>query len=388
MRILLGLFLLIAQLSGAQMSPSWFHHYRPLDSNNVVLFELKTINDTILLSRSDSLTFQSGYKRYQFNFTIDTGENVQFLISQSLNNDGLNYNCSHPLDILHLGDTGHVTICFPGAQFSPPYDLTTKYIVNSNTSKRDTLIINRHFEWRDQDTIHTSLSLGDSSLVIVEHTATIKPQMMFLNLHENESTSIEALKIVADTIPIDYIYLKHGGERRVEFSNNDQQYSIDPNRIYTKVGTEATLNENDQLDEFGLVTSEFLAHRIFQKLQKGKSVISVHNNTPDEYSIFSYLPDSSEAGNTRQLFINEAADPDDFIYTTNLLVYQAAKRDSINVILQSDDNLIDDGSLSVYCGIQGILYVNIETEHGHLKEQIRLIFWTRNIVQEILNTKE
>lgn len=369
------LFLVTGHQLNAQ---SWRSNYLPLESNNHITFESKTIDDTIWLSREDTLAFRPESKQYHFNFTVDSGKGIRFLISQRIGGADPDYNCSFPRQVLSKGDSGQVSICFPGRKMGPPFVLTRKYIVNTNTSKRDTLVVKRHFKWYDLNTTRANLKLGDSSLNIVEHTVNSKPQMMFLNLHENESTSIEALKIIADSIPIDYIYLEHGGERRVGFSNEEKQYSIDPNRIYTETGRKATLDENDQLDEFSLQTSLNLAEQICSKFRKGKAIISVHNNTEDEYSILSYLPDGGEAQNTGLLFINDAADPDDFIYTTDSLVYEAAKRDCINVILQSEDNFVDDGSLSVYCELNNIQYVNVETEHGHLTEQIRLILWVRS----------
>ena len=43
------------------------------------------------------------------------------------------------------------------------------------------------------------------------------------------------------------------------------------------------------------------------------------------------------------------------------------------MILQDNENCIDDGSLSVYCGKRNIPYANVEAEDGHLTEQIFLI---------------
>lgn len=380
MRLLLILLLLNGHNLSAQ---GWFSNYLPITEGNQISYQTKTFDDTLWISRVDSLAFRPRRKDYRFQFLVTEGVNVQFDYSRRIGGAEPDFNCDFPKHFLSLGDSGEVTICFPGRIFQPPYIHTCHYVVNSNSQTRDTLTINRHFLWSDRDTICTNIILGDSMIRLVEHAVSMRPEIIFLNLHENEATSIDALKHFADSIPINYYYLEHGGERRVEYSNGRDHYSIDPNRIYTENGRKATLEDNNQLDEFGLKTSEDLAQHLIWKALKGDAIISVHNNTPDEYSILSYLPEGAEAANTGELFINEEADPDDFIYTTDSLVYAAAKRDCINVILQNEKTVVDDGSLSVYCGMKNILYVNVETEHDHLEEQIRLIGWAKTVVEQI-----
>jgi hypothetical protein len=41
-------------------------------------------------------------------------------------------------------------------------------------------------------------------------------------------------------------------------------------------------------------------------------------------------------------------------------------------LLQNNENVTDDGSLSVYAGMKNIDYINIEAEHGK-KEQQKLM---------------
>lgn len=385
MRLLLILLLFNGHNLSAQ---GQFSNYLPITEGNQVSYQTKTFDDTIWLSREDTLAFRPRRQDYRFKFRVTEGTNVLFDYSRRIGGADPDFNCDFPKHPLSLRDTGEIIICFPGNIFNPPYVHTRRYVVNSNTEIRDTLTINRHFLWSDRDTICTNIRLGDSTIRLVEHSISLRPEIIFLNLHENEATSIDALKYFADSIPINYYYLEHGGERRIDFSNGRDLYSIDPNRIYTENGRKATLEENEQLDDFGLEVSKELAQQLIWKINKGQAIVSVHNNTPDEYSILSYLPEGGEAENTGELFINEAADPDDFIYTTDSLVYVAAKRDCINVILQDEETFVDDGSLSVYCGMKNILYVNVETEHDHLEEQIRLIGWAKTVVEQIINTNE
>jgi hypothetical protein len=74
-------------------------------------------------------------------------------------------------------------------------------------------------------------------------------------------------------------------------------------------------------------------------------------------------------------------DADDFIYTTNLSFYKKLKAKEVNVILQDNKKYVNDGSLSVYCGVNDIPYINIEAQKGHFDEQLRLIKEVLSILQ-------
>jgi D-alanyl-D-alanine dipeptidase len=45
----------------------------------------------------------------------------------------------------------------------------------------------------------------------------------------------------------------------------------------------------------------------------------------------------------------------------------------MNVVLQDNRQVTDDGSLSVYCGKWGIPYVNVEAQHEHLEQQLQML---------------
>jgi hypothetical protein len=92
-----------------------------------------------------------------------------------------------------------------------------------------------------------------------------------------------------------------------------------------------------------------------------------------EYTIKSYLPGGDEAKNTADIHVSENWDADDFVYTTHKPYFDYLKANDVNVILQNNTDFVNDGSLSVYCGIKGIPYLNIEAQKGHLTEQIKLV---------------
>ena len=69
-----------------------------------------------------------------------------------------------------------------------------------------------------RDTTRRSVQIGDFMFNQVLFKHRLDPPIIFLNLHENEQTSIEALKKYAPDTAISYTYLEHGGERRISFT--------------------------------------------------------------------------------------------------------------------------------------------------------------------------
>jgi len=230
-------------------------------------------------------------------------------------------------------------------------------------------------------TITDEINLGETSLFLVRNIEPKSDNLIFFNMHENEKTSIKAIRAYAKEHRINYIYLKHTGERRITFELQGA-YSFDPNRIFTPKGRKATLLDGKNYTASAQKTVAQFAKDILFELKDKKTIIAMHNNTDENYSIKSYLPDSSEAVNTQKLYINPDMDPDDFIYTTVPKFYDALVKKGINVILQDNQNFLDDGSLSVYCGMNDIQYINIETEHDHLEKQLELMAIIHAIILE------
>lgn len=228
-----------------------------------------------------------------------------------------------------------------------------------------------------------NLRIGDSTQINIVEFGKDKPHgLMFLNVHEDEVTSIDALKAYSKNNSINYFYLNHKGTRRISFYIKDKEYSFDPNRIFTKKGRKRTLKDGGNYRKKARKEVKYLALSILNRVVTNEIIVAVHNNTDVNYSIKSYLPGGDEAQNTAQIYVNPANDPDDFIYTTDLAFFEAFKKREVNVILQDNEGFVNDGSLSVYCGMYGIRYVNIETQKGHFDAQMDLIRMVDEIVAE------
>ena len=159
--------------------------------------------------------------------------------------------------------------------------------------------------------------------------------------------------------------------------------SFDPNRMFTFKGRYKTLKDGGKFTFRSNKLVKLLAEEVVSTLSSFETVVALHNNTDVNYSIKSYAEGGDEAENTSAIHISPTWDADDFIYTTDYDLFLAFKTLDLNVIYQNDKKFVNDGSLSVYCGLNNIPYVNIETQLGHLEEQIKLI----NLVLDVLKEK-
>jgi hypothetical protein len=114
-------------------------------------------------------------------------------------------------------------------------------------------------------------------------------------------------------------------------------------------------------------------------LKNFRLIIAVHNNTDEKYSIKSYEKGEDLGKDAKLVNTNLKTDVDDFFFVTDKNIFKFLKEKNLNVALQDNVNVTDDGSLSVYCGNYKIPYINVEGEHGHLPEQIKML----EILQEI-----
>ena len=83
------------------------------------------------------------------------------------------------------------------------------------------------------------VALGDDVVYVARYESGAAPFLFgFLNLHQNENTSVVAAKalIAGSSFSGSITYLLHGGTRDLNFSFHGRRYSIDPNRMFTPVG--------------------------------------------------------------------------------------------------------------------------------------------------------
>jgi len=217
----------------------------------------------------------------------------------------------------------------------------------------------------------TKLKLGTSE-VKLESIENKCDTLIFINLHNNEQTSILAIKQVLKKSCGKFLGIQSGKKRELTVLFEGKNISFDPNRIFTKTGIEKTLkNYNSFSESNARIVSEFAKELLIQ-LSKAELLVAVHNNTGG-YSITGILQTNQAKHDALEININPKHDENDFYFVTQKSKFDYFKSKGYNVVLQDNKNVEDDGSLSVYCGNRNIDYINIECESGHLNEQIKMI---------------
>jgi hypothetical protein len=218
-----------------------------------------------------------------------------------------------------------------------------------------------------------SIPLGEIKLTI-EIVERGSPAVTFFNMHDNENTAVEAAKMVLAEKEGRFVQLIAQGARLIAFPSQGRKYTFDPNRMFTALGIEKTLKTYgaSSLDAKAAITT--FASKLINQITPGTQVIiAVHNNTPGDYSINSYTRGALYEKDAAEAYVNHHQDPDNFYYVTDSSLFAAIKKGGYNVVLQNAAPVIDDGSLSVYCGRKGIRYVNVETEQGQLDQQVAML---------------
>ena len=242
------------------------------------------------------------------------------------------------------------------------------FLAVSPSSSQDSTFIKTHYLGSDSLNITSRCFSGCDSNIV------------FIQLHEDEITGIEA----AEEFFIDnsgyLVQLKQRGERFIKFAYRNRPYTVDPNRIFTKAGLKENMTKlKSYRPEVAAEVTKFSKELLSSYVDDKKLIVALHNNTDNKFSILSYKKGNPEAANAAKLHINKDMDPDDFILTTDSSIYRKIKDKNINVVLQST-RAKDDGSLSIYAQRNKIPYINIEAQHGHFEEQLQMLFAIKDII--------
>lgn len=229
------------------------------------------------------------------------------------------------------------------------------------------------------------IKIGDTTIkIVVNKSSVASPVYLYFNMHDNENTAVEATKEIINKYGGTLIELQADGQRLIRFSLNKKQYTFDPNRIFTEIGIKKTLNMyGDYAPEAQTEVSNFANKLSKDYFQNTKLLIAVHNNTDGNYSIKSYEKGQEFGNDAKLVYSNSDMDADDFFFVTEEKYYKILSENKNNVALQDNVKVTDDGSLSVYCGYKNISYINVESEHNHLKEQVKMLKTLQDLVKNL-----
>lgn len=230
-------------------------------------------------------------------------------------------------------------------------------------------------------TTEICLSVRASSVASAGH-----PGLRYVNLHENEQTSVAAARALLQHQPGTLIELRAGGGRLVTFRAGWRPFAFDPNRIFTDAGLRATLRRHGSDTPLARAAVQALRKAVLALLAdlppaSGASpaahaadhpVVALHNNGAGRYSVQAYAVGGAHAADAQAVAINPAWSPQDFLLVTTRGLFDGLDAHGFNVVLQSEQP-VDDGSLAVWFQSQGRAYVNVEALYGHVQEQQRML---------------
>ena len=227
------------------------------------------------------------------------------------------------------------------------------------------------------------LKLFDLKVNLVKYSYG-KPNINFLAIHDDEDTGIRAAFEYIRFSGGSIIDSQYGNTRNYKFSQNGTQFLTDPNSIYSYEGIVLGL------EKYGNIDSD----EVVEKLQAtGKSILdfyqpekqgymfTLHNNADGGFGITSYLKGYNLEKTADSVHVNFEMDPDDLILVTEVALFNNFKKQNVNVVLQSEGGP-EDGSLSVYAMNKKIPYINVEVQHGHDDEHLRLIEIAIKVLRE------
>lgn len=192
-----------------------------------------------------------------------------------------------------------------------------------------------------------------------------RTDIVFINLHDDETTSVDAARRILDELGGMLIKIENNAQRNIRFRLGQNIYKVDPNRIFSKEGIKKSLEQLGRTSGKAIDEASKFGERILELMPaQAECIIALHNNTPGFFSAIEYAPGNKRAADSKTVYINPEQDADDFFLTTDDLLYEKLAEKGYNTILQDNKNCTEDGSLSVYCGKRNIRYVNCETEHG------------------------
>lgn len=232
--------------------------------------------------------------------------------------------------------------------------------------------------------------IGDTTVHLIEYFSKRKSKILYLNVHSDETTSIETILEFQEKNKLHFTHIQHKQERKVSFEWKNKSYQFDPNRIYTENGIKNTIIPQEDVNQEIIDLVNGFASFILNNIRDYEILVTLHNNFDPNYNIDSYLPGGDEAENTKEVYKNESLNPNEnifstyeFVYTTEKKYFDHLKNQKLNVILQDNEKPVDDGSLSVYCGKNNIPYMNIEAKIGAYQQQLKMIEMVHKMLKNV-----
>ncbi|MFN7992360.1 MAG: hypothetical protein U0Q18_02080 [Bryobacteraceae bacterium] len=192
----------------------------------------------------------------------------------------------------------------------------------------------------------------------------------YLLIHGNEETARQVLMEHMRIYP-GIAHLVVGHERNVTVGGG----LLDPNRMFSRMGTEKNLKLlNSGWSDFQVASTLDWLDRGRDALLRallpstGGLLVALHNNS-EGYSV------QDEVAISDHTSLADPGDPHAFFLCTQESDYTILSKSPFNVVLQNHAPSEDDGSLSRLATRRGIRYINLEVGLGRFDKQSQMLYW-------------
>jgi hypothetical protein len=192
----------------------------------------------------------------------------------------------------------------------------------------------------------------------------------YVVIHGNEETARQVLTAHMRAHP-GIAYLIEGQTRNVAIEGGE----IDPNRMFSRVGAEASLrrlNPDWEAERVGraLAVLDRGRNDVVKALlaPRGGLTVALHNNSQG-YSVRDEAPISDATS------IREPGNPRAFFLCTDEGDFRRLAISPYNAVLQKKAPPQDDGSLSRLAAARGARYINLEVALGQSGRQKEMLDW-------------
>ena len=212
-----------------------------------------------------------------------------------------------------------------------------------------------------------------------------------VNLHDDETTAVQAARTVLEQTGGLLIKIENKAQRMISFSFKGVLYTFDPNRIFSRAGINVTLQAKGKKNPLAIIEVEKFAARLLQLIPDSAScIVALHNNTDGDFSVKTYRKGGKRQYDAKNVYEDNWQDADDITLTTDEILFAKMSTFGYNSILQDNEKVNKDGSLSVYYGEQNKRYINIETQHGktaQYKEMLSKLLFFLDEEKKLLPSK-
>ncbi|MDQ6812560.1 MAG: hypothetical protein M3040_02280, partial [Bacteroidota bacterium] len=198
-----------------------------------------------------------------------------------------------------------------------------------------------------QDTIIQLTFYNNTTCIKIKGDPAVS-SVVFISLHNDETTGQQVVSNYVKKNNSAFIQIENNKHRLISFTSLKRKYVFDPNRIFSKKGVRLTLELCSTYSPMAAIKVKKFADLILKQLSGATTIIAVHNNSHGKYSILSFLKGGNECKNAHRVNKVPKSDPDDFFLTTSTQLFNRLKAKNFNIVLQDNEHISNDGSLSYY----------------------------------------